>query len=63
MKLEHIPFFAAGAIAAVNFARTAWVFPDISRWFYLGDAVMAGMWLCVAIVFSRAVSSQNQTGE
>ncbi len=61
MRLEHVPFYIAGAIAATNFARTAWVFPNISRWFYLGDLWMAVMWLGVAIFVSARITADQRS--
>lgn len=59
IRPDHIGFYIAGFIAAGSFARTAWVYPNITRWFYLGDLMLAIAGFVLAALWAKAFAPRT----
>ncbi|HDA7126279.1 TPA: hypothetical protein O5T86_001283 [Staphylococcus aureus] len=53
--LGTITTYLLGMMAMWNFMRTAYAYPDISRWFYAWDAALALAFLLLAFIATKVV--------
>ena len=49
--------YGYGALAMWNFMRTAYRYPEISRWYYAADAVLAVVYLALGVVLACLAAS------